>query len=105
MNVYADQLCQGLRLLEDGIGATMTWAGTPYPCIAGAHFRGKAIDVGGLKLTADNTIVVRASLFAAGRPQEKQSVSYKATPEAAAVNFTINRIGSLFNEILILECS
>lgn len=100
-----DLLLDGLIEREEDIGATITWAGETYACSAGALVGGKTIEAGGFRCQNNLQIVVRTSLFASGLPQEKQTLSYTAEPDAAAVTLRIDAITKIGSSALQLECN
>ncbi len=105
MNEYAQTLIDGLMEVEEVVGATITWAGTTYPCSHGTVVGGKLLGEGGYRTTAAVTLAVRTSLFSGqGLPASKQTISYKNNPDATAVTLNINSITNIYGEILTMEC-
>jgi hypothetical protein len=105
MSAILEALVAGQVMLEDDIGATITWAGASYPCSAGPEFGGKKIDEGGFRMQAAVKIRVRIELFLSGRPQEKQTVMFSAKAGATARKYRIDSITNQHETLLVLECN
>ncbi len=107
MNDYARAMVLGIKDFEDTIGATINWAATDYPCAGGAVLGGKLLGQGGFRTTSQIQIAVRTCLFpdGAGRPSEKQTLTYKATPEATARALRIDNTTLLWDDVLLLDCN
>jgi hypothetical protein len=112
MNAYAEMLVDGLVELEEMVGASFSWplaAGDQaevYACSGGSELRGKRLDIGGFQFHADCVIVVRAALFGNGpRPESKQRLVYRSTPEAAGRVWRVDAVRTVYDAILVLECN
>ncbi len=106
MDLATETLVDGLIQTEQEVGAVLTWAGVEYPCTGGAQTGGRKLDLGGYKLNADVTIVVRTSVFGEGtQPSEKRTVQYLSAPDATAVTLRIDVVTPVRGAVLVLECN
>ena len=106
MNELAEALSDGLEMLEEITGATLTWSGAQYPCTGGAEARGKRLDLARFQFHSDCPIVVRASVFGeAGRPKQKQTLVFSSGDGAVARTWRIDEIKVVWGEIMVLECN
>jgi hypothetical protein len=106
MNDFAAALVDGLSMLEEVTGATLTYRGKAYPCTGGAEARGKKIDLGGFQFHSDCPLVVRASVFGkAGPPSQKQEIVFCSGPGATARGWRVDEVRTVWGEIVVLECN
>jgi len=107
MNEFSSHLVDGLLTLETTVGASITWAGQVFPCVAGAIMGGRILGLGGFTLNADTTIVLRFALFdpTVGLPAEKQTLSYTSEPNAPARQLRIDKATPWQDALLVLECN
>ena len=105
MDEATRSLIDGLMDIE-AVGATITFDGTNYPCVGGAEFADQLLGSGGLKITADVTVIVRTSVFASvdARPKEERSIIFKSIPEAAGLSLRIKNITTFREAFLVLAC-
>jgi hypothetical protein len=107
MSDVVDTLTEGLLEREAAEGSQITYAGETYPCSGGAEFGGKKLELGGWKINADVSLVLRTAVFAGqqARPREKQLLAYTSQPGAAARALRIDSATLLYNAFLLLECN
>lgn len=106
MNDMQSALIDALKERETEQGAKITCAGAEYPCSGGAVIGGKSLQAGGLRVNAQASIVVRLELFAGtASPQEKQTLSYKASADGTARTLRIDAVNNLLDAALQLECN
>ncbi len=98
-------LVEGIRLLEDDMGSTFTWAGQTFRCAGGAEFGGKAIDEGGFRVFSKLRIKVRTELLNGNIPQEKQTLIYKGSPTATGKRYRIDSVSNYWDAVLQLDCN
>lgn len=66
-NVLATMLDAGLSLIESlNGGPTFTWNGDSIPCMVNSERRGTVLEIGGLALEVELTLIVRKSLIRGG---------------------------------------
>lgn len=104
MNAIAQALVDGLMVLEETVGATITWAGETYPCTGGGQLGGKMLGMGGYRITAQSSIAVRTALFEGAKPKEKQTLIYTSAEDADPQTLRITNINSFHGAFMILEC-
>ena len=107
MSELSEHVLDGLLQAEEASGATLSWAGQKYPCTGGAEFGGKQLDLGGFKLKAEVTVVVRTAVFPAGvgLPQEKQTLLYSSAPGLPGRKLRIDSVTPWQGAMLVLECN
>jgi hypothetical protein len=103
----AQFLCDGIALIEGQEGASLNWLGTDYPCVASPELGGKLLGNGGYRVTAQQTLVLRLALLPSGTtlPEEKNSLTFKSTPDDDAKTVRIDSINRIANAILVMECN
>ena len=105
MDPVTQNLLDGLMDGETA-GAFVTWNGGNFPCCGGPELGGKLLGSGGLRLTAQVTLVVRLELFAGTPgPQEKQRLTYTSEPEGGFRALRVDTRTVFRNALLILECN
>src|SRR5438105_10014755 len=87
-------ILDGMMILEEQLGTTITWAGQEFPCVGVTEDGGKRLDLGGFKLYADVRIKIRTGVFppGTGLPQEKQTLLYKRGPDAEPIKLRIDSL-------------
>jgi hypothetical protein len=67
---FTDEFAEALAELEDPslVAATITWAGTDYPCFASQATKGGRLESYGWGVDEDLVIIVRGQLFGEGPP-------------------------------------
>jgi hypothetical protein len=94
-------------MIESQEGATLNWRGTNYPCVAGPDLGGKLLGSGGYRVSAQQILVLRLAVLPPGinLPEEKQTITYKQTPEAQPQTVRIEALNTVANALLVMECN
>jgi hypothetical protein len=106
MDEATEMLVDALIVAEEA-GASINWAGADFPCSAGPEMGGKMLGMGGYRVTAQETIVVRNAVFpeGTGLPLEKQLLSFTSAPGEAAKALRIDSLTGFRGAFLVLECN
>jgi len=91
---------------EGSVGASIIFAGNPYPCCGGEATSGKTLDIGGWKPNADATLVLRLAVFGgAPAPGLKDQVTYTSDPDAAPRQLRVESMKEFWGAVLVLACN
>jgi len=101
---------------EQELGATFTWpvaaagadpaaGAASYPCVGGAQFGGRRLDLGGYVQNADVTIVARLEVFGDGpTPGEKQTLAFSQDGVMDGVRLRVESV-TVWRRMLVLGCN
>ena len=78
---FTDEFAEALAELEDPdlVAATITWAGTDYPCFASQATKGGRLESYGWGVDEDLVIIIRGAQLQSGSPERGETLIYKDT--------------------------
>lgn len=106
MSEVSDLMVEGLESSESATGTTFVWAGSEFPCTAGAESDGHRLDDGGFKPVRKLTIAVRKAVFpeGVGTPQKGQTIEFRRSPESDPIPYRIRSITDYYGAAMEFHC-